>query len=232
MTSDHGSTASTGSTVTSTIGRVVVAGLLGAFGDFTFALAYYGRKLSVFQNVAAGIIGIEAAHAGGVTSYVLGVMIHFAIGGVWATLYWTLTRYWPVLLRRPVLGGLAYGVVVFYGMYQIVLPLSALHTPAWPPRWMPVDSPGAQGARWRADSHDGGPSVSTEIAARDDRGTLSPEAMRRCASRGSASLGELTDAARPVRRRSWLADAKGRGAGGATGEEFTGAQRLDNAYTP
>jgi hypothetical protein len=123
----------------STIATVVAAGLLGAFGDFTFALAYYGSELSVFQNVAAGIIGIEAAHAGGVPTYLLGVMIHFAIGVVWATLYWRLTRSWPVLLRRPVLAGLSCGAVVFYGMYQIVLPLSALRTPAWPPRWMPVD---------------------------------------------------------------------------------------------
>lgn len=137
--SDHRVPVPSRTKATSTSGTVVAAGLLGALGDFVFALAYYGRDLSVFQNVTAGLIGLEAARAGGVATSLIGVMVHFAIGVGWATLYWQLAHSWPVLWRRPVLAGLAYGVVVFYGMYQVVLPLSALHSPAWPPRWMPVD---------------------------------------------------------------------------------------------
>lgn len=118
---------------------VITAGLLGALGDFVFALAYYGPHLAVFQNVAGGLIGVESARAGGVPTFVLGVLLHFVVGVIWAALFWVLTRIWPGLLRRPVLAGLAFGVVVFYGMYEVVLPLSALHTRAWPPRWLPVD---------------------------------------------------------------------------------------------
>lgn len=118
---------------------IVVAGLLGAFGDFVFALTYYGPHLAVFQNVAAGVLGIEASRAGGTATFLLGVALHFFIGVIWATVLWVLSREWPIIVRRPVLAGLAYGIVIFYGMYQVVLPLSALRTSPWPMRWLPVD---------------------------------------------------------------------------------------------
>ncbi|MEO5739740.1 MAG: hypothetical protein ABIS29_04005 [Vicinamibacterales bacterium] len=86
-----------------------------------------------------GILGLQADRAGGVPTFLLGVGLHFLIGIIWATVFWLLARVWPVLVRRPVFVGLGYGVVIFYAMYQVVLPLSALHTPAWPIRWLPVD---------------------------------------------------------------------------------------------
>ena len=40
----------------------------------------------------------------------------------------------PALLRNATFTGLAYGVIVYFGMNHVVLPLSALHAPFWPPK--------------------------------------------------------------------------------------------------
>lgn len=104
-------------------------GLLAGAGDYFFALFYYGWKLGVFQNVAGGLIGREAARAGGVPTFVLGTLLHFLIAGIWATLFWGLSRRLPVLVKRAVPAGLVYGLVVYLGMNCVVLPLSALHVP-------------------------------------------------------------------------------------------------------
>ncbi len=114
---------------------ILWGGLLGASGDFFFAFVFYGWKIRVFQSVAAGLIGRESAFAGGVPTFLLGVALHFLIGIIWAALFWIISRRITAMTRHAVPAGLAWGVVVFYGMNCVVLPLSALHAKAWPPPW-------------------------------------------------------------------------------------------------
>jgi len=116
---------------------ILWGGLLGGTGDFLFAFIFYGWKIRVFQTVAGGLIGREAAMAGGVPTFVLGVILHYVIALIWAALFWGLSRKLPALVQHAVPAGLAYGLVVFYGMNSVVLPLSALHTKAWPLAWAP-----------------------------------------------------------------------------------------------
>lgn len=113
---------------------IVWGGLLAGTGDLVFALSYYGMKLKVFQGVAGGLIGREAAFAGGVETFALGVVLHYGIALIWAALFCIVALRLPALLRNATAAGLAYGFVVYFGMNNIVLPLSALHTPFWPPR--------------------------------------------------------------------------------------------------
>ena len=113
---------------------IVGGGLLAGTGDLVFALSYYGMKLQVFQGVAAGLIGREAALAGGPATFALGVVLHYGIALIWAALFCVAALRLPALLRNATAAGLAYGFVVYFGMNNVVLPLSALHTPFWPPR--------------------------------------------------------------------------------------------------
>ena len=53
---------------------------------------------------------------------------------IWAALFCLAALRLPALLRHATAAGLAYGLVVYFGMNHVVLPLSALHTPFWPPR--------------------------------------------------------------------------------------------------
>ncbi len=119
-----------GSTLTRSAGKAILwGGLLAGLGDYLFAHAYYAWRLGVFQNVAGGLVGREAARAGGVPSYLLGVFLHFLIAMIWAALFWLLSRRLPVLVKHAVPGGLTYGLVVYLGMNCVVLPLSALAVP-------------------------------------------------------------------------------------------------------
>jgi hypothetical protein len=111
---------------------ILWGGLLGGTGDLLFAFIYYGWKIQVFQNVTGGLIGRQAAFAGGVPSFALGVFLHYVIAFIWAALFWALSHKFPPLVKHAIPAGLAYGLVIFYGMNSVVLPLSALHTKAWP----------------------------------------------------------------------------------------------------
>lgn len=113
---------------------IVWGGLLAGSGDLVFALSHYGPQLRVFQTVAAGLIGREAAFGGGVPTFALGVALHYGIALIWAALFCIVAQRLPLLLRQATAAGLAYGLVVYFGMNNVVLPLSALHTAFWPPR--------------------------------------------------------------------------------------------------
>ena len=111
-------------------------GLLAGNFDLVFAFIYYGAKLGVVQSIAGGLLG-RAAYQGGWPTAFLGLLLHFVISFIWAGTYWVATRLLPVLVRHTIPAGLVYGLVVFYGMNLIVLPLSTLHTKAWPPPFAP-----------------------------------------------------------------------------------------------
>ena len=116
---------------------ILWGGLLGGTGDLLFAFILYGWKIQVFQSVTGGLIGRQAAFAGGLTTFALGIVLHYLIAFIWAALFWGLSRKLPVLVKHAIPAGLAFGVVIFHGMNSVVLPLSALHTKAWPPAWAP-----------------------------------------------------------------------------------------------
>lgn len=110
--------------------------LAGSF-DLAFAFISYGLKIGVMQSIAGGLLGRTAAREGGIPTAVLGVLLHFLIAFLWAGLFWLASRRLPLLTRHAIPAGLVYGLIVFYGMNSVVLPLSALHTKPWPPSLAP-----------------------------------------------------------------------------------------------
>jgi len=116
---------------------ILYGGLIAAFSDMVFAFARYGLRLGTFQSVLGGIIGSTAAHEGGVPAFVMGLSLHYLIGILWSAIYCLASRRIRVLVQYPIPAGLAYGIVIFYGMNCVVLPLSALHGKAWPLPWAP-----------------------------------------------------------------------------------------------
>ncbi len=106
-------------------------GLLIGIFDLLFAFTFYGLILGVpplriFQSVAAGVLGRPHATAGGVPTFLLGIALHFVVATCIATVYYLVTQVLPVLVRHPIVSGLAYGVAAYFGMKYIVLPLSAI----------------------------------------------------------------------------------------------------------
>jgi len=108
---------------------IVFGGLAAALGDGLFAVIFYGvirgiKQLRIFQGVASGLLGRQA-FSGGVATYLLGVLLHFVIAACIAAVYYLLGRKWPVLTKRPIVFGLAFGVLAYLVMNYVVIPVSA-----------------------------------------------------------------------------------------------------------
>jgi uncharacterized membrane protein YagU involved in acid resistance len=111
---------------------VLSGGLIGGASDLLFAVYFAGYNGAapsrVFQAIASGLLG-DAAFSGGADVQALGVACHFGISLLWAAVFAVVASRLPVLTRRPILAGLAFGVVVFLSMRLVVLPLSAYPHP-------------------------------------------------------------------------------------------------------
>jgi hypothetical protein len=103
-----------------------VAGVL----DITYACAFWAIKAGlaprrIFQSVAAGLLGRDAAVAGGNATAALGLTLHFFIALTMAAVYFVVARRWPLLWRRAWRMGALYGLWLYIAMNYIVVPLSA-----------------------------------------------------------------------------------------------------------
>lgn len=109
---------------------VLWAGALAGSLDLTAALTqsfFRGRPaLRVLQWIASGWLG-KSAYNGGVATAALGVLTHFFIAFTAATVYWATSRRYPQLVRHAWKWGACYGLVVYAVMYELVMPLSAIH---------------------------------------------------------------------------------------------------------
>ena len=101
-------------------------GLVAGIDDAIFAVVLYKVTfLRMFQSIAAGLLG-RSSYDGGLSTAVLGAALHFFIASGAATVYWAASLKLPVLVRRAVPCGLAFGVAVFFFMNYVVLQLSAV----------------------------------------------------------------------------------------------------------
>lgn len=101
-------------------------GVLDALNAMVFFWLYIGATpLRIWQSVAAGLIGRDAAFAGELATAGLGLFLHFVIAFLVAMVYFIGTRVTDLLVNRPVISGLIYGIIVNFVMQYIVIPLSA-----------------------------------------------------------------------------------------------------------
>jgi hypothetical protein len=110
-----------------TIGAVLRIGLIAGTLDIGENLIFNAFRhitpAMVFQYIASGLTGPWAFHAGS-ASILLGVAIHYTIAMAWTALFYLASRRVTVLVRRPVICGLAYGALVYFVMNFVVLPLT------------------------------------------------------------------------------------------------------------
>jgi hypothetical protein len=116
--------------VRSSPGRATVwGGAVAGVLDLAAAMTLYGLRgaqpARILQSIASGLLG-PAAYRGGMATAALGCALHFLIALVAAALHVGASRRLAVLIRRPILSGLLYGVVVYFVMNWIVVPLSVI----------------------------------------------------------------------------------------------------------
>src|SRR5687767_2250647 len=89
----------------------LTAGVLDILDAFAVATLNGGSPIRVLQAIASGIFG-RAAYEGGMPAAALGLGLHFVIAIGAAATFFLATRRWPILLQRPVLSGLTFGLAV------------------------------------------------------------------------------------------------------------------------
>ena len=105
----------------------LAVGLLDFLDATLFFWLYSGATFQrIWQGVAAGVLGAEAARAGGWGTAGLGIFLHFGIAFGVAAVYYVASRNIPFLIRHPVVSGRIYGVIVNFVMQYAVLRLSAI----------------------------------------------------------------------------------------------------------
>lgn len=105
----------------------LTAGLLDGLDAVITSIVRGSTPLRMFQGIAYGLYGREA-FAGGLPMAFLGMAIHFFIAFSAAAVFTLAATRLPVLVRRWVPCGMAYGLIVWAVMRYIVIPLSVIGT--------------------------------------------------------------------------------------------------------
>src|SRR5262245_12470192 len=103
---------------------ILTGGLIVGALDITDALVYWGVQgvapIRIGHSIAAGLLGREAARAGGVPTSALGFFLHFFIATSIVAIYLGVSRKLPLLVRHPFVCGAIYGVLAYAVMNHVV----------------------------------------------------------------------------------------------------------------
>ncbi len=103
----------------------LMVGALDAADGVVFRGLHGQNPIQVLQYIASSLLGARS-FSGGLASAGLGLVVHFAIALVVATIYILASRRVAVLRTQWVLLGLLYGAAVWAVMNLVMLPLTAV----------------------------------------------------------------------------------------------------------
>lgn len=104
---------------------ILLGGLIAGTVDIGAAsLIGMLTPLAVTRAIASGLIG-KAAHGGGLPISFLGLLLQWAMGMLIAAIYMLATAAMPGMRRRWIPTGMIAGVIIYFVMVYLVLPLSA-----------------------------------------------------------------------------------------------------------
>jgi hypothetical protein len=109
--------------VTSPLKTSILAGLTA--GTIDIGAACVINRIGpgpILRFISSGLFGTPLPHETWV--YAMGLGLQWLMSIIIAAIYVTAARHMPVLLRRWILAGIAYGIVVYFVMTFVVVPLS------------------------------------------------------------------------------------------------------------
>jgi hypothetical protein len=101
--------------------------IAGALDILAASVINQFNVVRIMQIIAGGLLG-RSALEGGTATAVLGFVLQEAMGVLIALIYVLGSSRWPAVVRRWVPAGIAFGVIVYFVMNYVVVPLSALHS--------------------------------------------------------------------------------------------------------
>lgn len=114
------------------IKAILIGGVLGGAFDLAFALVSAASNgiapARLLQIIASGAFGNAAMDMGAAGS-ASGALFHFGLSLLWAALFAMIAARFRAVSAKPWLSGPIFGVIVFFAMRLVVLPLSAYPNP-------------------------------------------------------------------------------------------------------
>jgi uncharacterized membrane protein YagU involved in acid resistance len=111
---------------------IVTGGLIGGALDLAFAVSYAAMEdfppVKLLQTIASGAFG-SSAFDGGAPMAAAGFTIHFLLSILWAAVFALLASRVAVLRKHLLVSGAAFGILVFFAMRCVLLPLSVYPRP-------------------------------------------------------------------------------------------------------
>jgi hypothetical protein len=105
----------------------LLGGAVAGAIDIGAACLINARSVPFILHVVAGGLLAERSFQGGMPTAILGLVLQLAMGILIAAIYVAAAQLLPTLNRRWITWGLIYGVVIFFVMNYVVVPLSAWH---------------------------------------------------------------------------------------------------------
>jgi hypothetical protein len=103
----------------------LIAGVLDITSAAITTTISGGSPMRMLQGIAYALIG-AGAFKGGLATALLGLACHFTITFGAAAAYWMVSRVMPVLIKKAVICGLLYGIVVYVITNYVIVPLSRI----------------------------------------------------------------------------------------------------------
>ncbi len=126
------------------IRATVLGGLAAGSLDHLAALASlvpHGVSAThIHQYLASAVVGPATAFAGGWATALLGLCVQLTLTTVMAGTFVVASHRFPILLRQPWYSGVTYGVLIYFVMNYVAVPLSAATNWTPPAGWALVGS--------------------------------------------------------------------------------------------
>jgi uncharacterized membrane protein YagU involved in acid resistance len=100
-----------------------ICGILDLLSASVLFLSRGGTFERLLQFIASGALG-ESSFRGGKKTAALGLLFHFVIAFIAAAVYYAASRSLPLLIARPILYGILYGILIHLFMTFVTIPLS------------------------------------------------------------------------------------------------------------
>lgn len=104
---------------------ILLGGLIGGTIDIGSASVISGLgPVTIMQAIASGLLGKDS-FTGGVPTAIAGVLLQWAMAILIAAIYMLATARMPAMRRRWIPTGIIAGVIIYFVMTYLVVPLSA-----------------------------------------------------------------------------------------------------------
>jgi len=106
--------------------RAIMLGgfIAGTLDALAASLVSWASPLFILQVIASGVLGADS-YTDGAFSMILGLILQWAMSLTIAAIYVIAAGPLPALRSRWIAGGTAYGIVIYFVMNFVVVPLSA-----------------------------------------------------------------------------------------------------------